>query len=217
MEYNSVTVTWLGHDGFVVAQGDVTIVIDPFKLEKKHAATHVLITHEHFDHMSIEDLQKVVTNQTVLLCPPECLNKAEKLEVGKVVSMQAGDRSEFGDLIVEAVAAYNIDKFREPGQVFHPKEDGKLGYVITINEMRIYHAGDTDNTPELQQVQCDVALLPVSGTYVMTAKEAAEAANALQPKLAIPMHYGAIVGSEEDAKRFKELAKVDVQILTKET
>jgi L-ascorbate metabolism protein UlaG (beta-lactamase superfamily) len=120
------------------------------------------------------------------------------------------------DVAIEAVPAYNINKFREPGRVFHPKEDGKLGFVLTIEGVRIYHAGDTDNIPEMKDIRTDIALLPVSGKYVMTAQEAADAAGVINPKVAIPMHYGGTIGSPKDGETFQKSAKCEVKILQKE-
>jgi L-ascorbate metabolism protein UlaG (beta-lactamase superfamily) len=128
-----------------------------------------------------------------------------------------GDRVEVGGVVVEAVAAYNTNKFREPGKPFHPKADGKVGYLIGIGGIRIYHAGDTDQIPEMATAAgVDVALLPVSGTYVMTADEAIAACAAIAPRLAIPMHYGSIVGSVADAETFRRGAGCRVEILTAE-
>jgi L-ascorbate metabolism protein UlaG (beta-lactamase superfamily) len=120
-------------------------------------------------------------------------------------------------VVIEAVAAYNTSKFRSPGKPFHPQADGKVGFVIGLGGIRIYHAGDTDEIPEMAKVAgVDVALLPVSGTYVMTAAEAVKACNAIRPKLAIPMHYGAIVGTSADAEAFKKGVKCRVEVLKAE-
>jgi len=117
-------------------------------------------------------------------------------------------------VVIEAVPAYNLNKFREPGTVFHPRAEKRLGFIAALDGTRVYFAGDTDFIPEMKSIKCDIALLPVSGTYVMTAEEAAEAAKAINPKIAVPMHYGAIVGSEADAKKFKSLVKnCQVEIL----
>ena len=110
-----------------------------------------------------------------------------------------------------------MNKFREPGKVFHPKEDGKLGFVLAVKGVRIYHAGDTDHIPEMKNIRADIAFLPVSGTYVMTAQEAAEAAASINPKMAITMHFGEVVGSETDAESFKKLVKCEVKVLKKES
>ena len=138
------------------------------------------------------------------------------LKVKDIKTGKPGDKIEVGDISIELVPAYNLNKFREPGKVFHPKEDGKAGFVIGMKGLRVYHAGDTDAVPEMKGLKPDIALLPVSGTYVMTPEEAAQAARMVEPKLAIPMHYGAIVGSEQDAHKFKQLVTCEVQILQQE-
>ena len=130
--------------------------------------------------------------------------------------MKPGEKILVDDVSVETVPAYNLNKFRSPGQPFHSKQEEMLGFIVTINDVRIYHAGDTDSIPEMEGMNVDIACLPVSGTYVMTAEEAAEAAGRIKPKIAIPMHYGSIVGDESDAERFKKLAACQVVILEKE-
>ena len=136
---------------------------------------------------------------------------AKKLK-GDVRTIKPGESILIDKVKIEAVPSYNIDK------QFHLQKNGWLGFVLEINGVRIYHAGDTDFIPEMKNLKVDIALLPVSGTYVMTADQAAKAALAIKPKLAIPMHYGAIVGSVDDAIQFKEslVGKVEVEILNKE-
>jgi L-ascorbate metabolism protein UlaG (beta-lactamase superfamily) len=175
-----------------------------------------LITHDHLDHCSPDDVKKVVSNKTIIVTTPACKAELSKANIREIRTVKPGDKLRIDLVSIEAVPAYNLNKFREPGKVFHPKEDQKLGYIIEIDGVRVYHAGDTDAIPEMRGLRTDVALLPVSGTYVMTAEEAAEAASLVNPSLAIPMHYGAIVGSEKDAVRFKELAQCDVEILRPE-
>ncbi len=133
--------------------------------------------------------------------------------------MAPGERLEVKGVTIEMIPAYNTNKFREPGKFFHPKEDGRVGYVITLDGVRFYHSGDSDSTPEMKALKVDVAFLPVSGTYVMTAAEAAEAARAMKVKVVVPMHYGAgVAGTLEDARRFQTLLKGEreVVILEKE-
>ncbi len=216
LEYQGVKITWLGHDCFKLKDGK-TILIDPYKLSSGvERADIVLITHEHFDHLSPEDIMKVVTEETTIVATPSCRSELQKLKLQKLRIVSPGDIVDLDGVTVEVVPAYNLNKFREPGKVFHPKADGKAGYVVTMKGVRIYHAGDTDAIPEMKGLKADLALLPVSGTYVMTAQEAAEAAKMISPKLAIPMHYGAIVGSAQDAESFKRLAPCPVQILQSE-
>lgn len=217
LEYQGVQITWMGHDGFKFKKESVTYV-DPFKLgTKPEAADLVCVTHEHFDHLSVDDLKKVVTQKTTLVTIAACQEAVKALRLKALRVVRPGDRLEVGQVQVEALPAYNTNKFRSPGNPFHPQADGKIGFILTIGGLRIYHAGDTDEIPEMAKAKgVDIALLPVSGTYVMTAEEAIKACNAIQPKLAMPMHYGAIVGSEKDAEAFKQGVKCRVEILTPE-
>jgi len=215
-EYHGIKLSWLGHDGFRIENGKV-VYIDPFKIEAGGPkADIVLVSHEHSDHCSPADLRKVITPATVIVAHSQSKNELSKLNVKEIKIMKPGDKINVGDVAIEAVPAYNVNKYREPGRVFHPEEDGKLGYVVTIEGVRIYHAGDTDHIPEMKNIQTDIALLPVSGTYVMTAHEAAEAAATINLQIAIPMHYGAIVGGRIDAETFQKLAKCEVKLLEKE-
>ncbi len=215
-EYQGLKISWLGHDSFRIKNGK-TVVIDPFKIRPiPEKADILLITHEHYDHLSMDDIKKVVNENTTVVTIPAVKKELSSLKVKEIRAVKPGDKLKLGDVSIEVVPAYNLNKFREPGKVFHPKEDGKAGYIIGINGVRVYHAGDTDAIPEMKGLKVDVALLPVSGTYVMTAEEAAQAAKMVEPKLAIPMHYGVIVGSEQDAEKFKRLATVEVQILKPE-
>ena len=217
MEFKGVKITWLGHDGFIITNGK-TVVVDPFKLERTpvRKADILLITHEHFDHFSPDDIKRVATNKTIAVAPIICKPELSRLKVGEIKIARPGDKIKVDNVSIEAVPAYNLNKYREPGKVFHPKEDQKLGYVLEMNGTRVYHAGDTDNIPEMKRIKTDVALLPVSGTYVMTPEEASEAARQVKPSIAVPMHYGKIVGSEKDALKFKQLAPCDVRILEPE-
>ncbi len=214
-EYHGVKLTWLGHDGFKIQDGKV-LYIDPYKIEGGPKADIVLVSHEHFDHCSVDDLKKIVGPQTVVVAHAQSKGELSKLKVKEIKVVKPGDKISVEGVGIEAVPAYNVNKFREPGKVFHPKEDGKLGYVVTMNGVRIYHAGDTDHIPEMKGIRTDVALLPVSGTYVMTAQEAAEAVVTINPKVVIPMHYGAIVGDHKDAETLQTLVKCEVKILDKE-
>lgn len=196
-------IKWLGHAGFKI-KGEKTVYIDPFKINDTEPADIIIITHEHFDHLSPEDIKKIQTGKTVIISTPDCHSKFS----GNVKSISPGKSIDIGGVKIEAVPAYNSNKD------FHPKAKSWVGVVVTINGKRIYHAGDTDNIPEMASLKnIDVALLPVSGTYVMTAEEAAEAANKIMPKIAVPMHYGSIVGRKEDAEKFRKLCRCKVEIL----
>ena len=215
-DYHGVKISWLGHDSFRIQNGK-TIIIDPFKLQSSPGKADILlVSHEHFDHLSIDDIKKVINESTTVVTIPSVKKELSGLKVKEIRTVEPGDKLKIGDVSIEIVPAYNLNKFREPGKVFHPKEDGKAGFVIGIKGVRIYHAGDTDLVPEMKGLKPDIALLPVSGTYVMTPEEAAQATKMIEPKLVIPMHYGAIVGSEQDAHRFKQLVTIEVQILKPE-
>jgi L-ascorbate metabolism protein UlaG (beta-lactamase superfamily) len=217
LEYEGIRITWLGHDGFKLKK-DKVIYVDPYKLgTKSEAADLVFVTHEHFDHLSVEDLEKIVTPQTTIVTIAACEKAAKGLKPKEVRVVAPGDRLTVDGVKVEVLAAYNTNKFRSPGNPFHPMGDGKVGFILGLGSVRIYHPGDTDEIPEMAAAKgVDIALLPVSGTYVMTAQEAIKACNAIQPKLAIPMHYGAIVGSSADAEAFRKGVKCRVEVMQPE-
>jgi L-ascorbate metabolism protein UlaG (beta-lactamase superfamily) len=206
MKLLNLDFTRVAHDTFRIA-GSKVIYTDPFKLTKRDNADIVLLSHEHFDHLSLDDLNKVISPGTTIVASPLCRDGLKKVKVKEIKFLDPGGKFTAGKVEIEAVPAYNLNKFREPGHVFHPKGEKRLGFVFQMDGTRVYFAGDTDFIPEMKTIKCDVALLPVSGTYVMTAEEAAEAAAAINPKIAVPMHYAAIVGSEAEAKKFKSLVK----------
>ena len=205
--------TWQGHASFRLVRGGVVIYFDPWQLDgEPHDADLVLITHPHFDHLSAADVAKVAKGNTEVVTVAGARAKLEQARVpGKIHLVKPGDVLMLKNVRIEAVPAYNTNK------VFHLKENGWVGFIVEIGGVRIYDAGDTDFIPEMKGFKADVALLPVSGTYVMTAEEAAQAAKAMPAvKVVIPMHYGSIVGTAADAKRFEKLCgeKV-VEILKK--
>jgi L-ascorbate metabolism protein UlaG (beta-lactamase superfamily) len=206
-------VAWLGHSGFRIAVGKATVYIDPYRVPADAPpADLVLITHSHYDHFSPQDLERLSKRSTRVIAPPAV---AERLE-GEVTSVRPGDvvETEVAGVDVRAVPAYNTSKRDGEGRPFHPREAGCVGYEVNVRGERLYHAGDTDVIPEMDWVVgADVALLPVSGVYVMTALEAAEAARRIQPTVAVPMHWGEHIGSERDAKAFADAAPVDVVIM----
>ena len=217
MDFKGASFHWLGHDGFRIMAGGKVIYTDPYQLSKaqhkKNDADIVFISHNHFDHLSMDDLKHVIAKKTSIVAAKECVDQLKAAGAAEVKGVAPGDRLAVQGLQVEVLAAYNTNK------KFHPKADGKVGFVITAGNLRIYHTGDTDDIPEMSAAKPDIALVPVSGTYVMTAEEAARAINEkIKPKkLAIPMHYGSIVGSEQDAAKFKQLVNnCTVEILKRE-
>ena len=198
-------IIWIGHAS-ILLQGELTVYIDPWKLNDPKPADLVLITHDHYDHLSFSDVKAVATESTEILVPEGATGRLSGIK-GKVRCVEPGQVLNACGLTVEVLPSYNV------GKAFHPKEAGNVGYVVTIDGERIYHAGDSDRIPEMKGLKPDVAILPVGGTYTMTANEAALAVKDLEAARAIPMHFGDIVGSRTDALAFEERCSVPVTIM----
>ncbi|MFH1325472.1 MAG: MBL fold metallo-hydrolase [archaeon] len=221
MKIDGIEIKWLGHAGFLIKNSKI-IYVDPYNIkETEEKADVILITHSHYDHCSFADIKKIIKEGTKIILPADCQSKVAKSDVPvNIEIIEPFQEKDFGDLKVSTIPAYNTDK------TFHPKEEGWVGYLLKMNGVVIYHAGDTDKINEMQTLtghkQANkklIALLPVGGRYTMTAEEAAEAAKIIKPYLAIPMHYGTIIGTEEDAKEFVNLCKeenINAEILEKE-
>ncbi len=195
---------WLGHDTFLIDYENKAIYIDPYQLKgNPPKADYIFITHSHYDHFSKEDIDKIIRDDTVIIGPADVISE---VKTGKTVLAEIGKENKLDGFSFKSIPAYNTNK------EFHPKANKWVGYIIDIGGVKIYHAGDTDRIPEMKGLGVDIALLPVSGTYVMTAEEAVEAAKDIKPDIAIPMHYGAIVGSSVDAEKFAELLKGNIQV-----
>jgi len=207
-EYKGIEIEWLGHASFKIKYDSKTIYIDPFVIPKEpEKADYIFVTHEHYDHCALENIGKLIKETTKIIATEDCLAKLDKFGV-QVITVVPNDSKQIDEIKVETIPAYNLNK------AFHTKDSGWVGYILEIKGVRIYHAGDTDATPEMKSLKnIDIALLPVGGKYTMDYKEAAEAVNEFKPKIAIPMHWGKIVGSKEDAEKFKELVKESEAII----
>ena len=178
------------------------IYIDPFKItENYNDADLIFITHDHYDHYSEEDIDKVINNDSIIIAPEELLTKLLRkgIKQSNIITVEPGEYDMVQGIKFETVNAYNTNK------PFHPKENGWVGYIIEFKGIRYYIAGDTDITEENKQVKCDVAFVPVGGTYTMNYSEAAELVNIIKPKIAVPIHYGSVVGTKQDATNFIKL------------
>ena len=187
------------HSSIKVQDGNKAIYIDPFEMkEAPHDADLILITHDHHDHFSPNDISKVSKAETVLVVPEKMAKKAEDASkfVARIETIGQGDAKDVDGLRIETVPAYNTLK------PFHMKSAGWVGYIFEANGKRIYIAGDTDMTKEAMAVKCDIALVPIGGYYTMDPKDAAALVNTIKPEIAIPTHYGSIVGSPEDGEVF---------------
>ncbi len=209
MKIGETEIKWLGHSGILIKNSKI-IIIDPYQIsENIEKADAILITHNHYDHCSIEDIQKITKPGTIIICPADCQSKITKLTEQQIELniIHPGDSANINSIKIDVVPAYNLDK------PFHPKQEEWCGYIIKINETIIYHAGDTDKIPEMQNLtghskkENFIALLPIGGKYTMDAEEAAEAALIIKPTLAIPIHYGSIIGDQEDAQEFVNLCQ----------
>jgi L-ascorbate metabolism protein UlaG (beta-lactamase superfamily) len=190
--------TWLKNSSFLF-DGDIRVYLDPWGVpDGAPQADVIFITHSHDDHFSAEDIEKVRGDHTRIATTADV---AQELS-GSIEIVSPGDSLELAGIPVKVVPAYNTALDR---QNFHPKRKGWVGYVFTLEGTRIYHSGDTDAIPEMEAIDCDIAFLPIGGTFTMTAEEAVEAVRKLGSKIIVPMHYGFVAGTPKDMERFKEL------------
>jgi L-ascorbate metabolism protein UlaG (beta-lactamase superfamily) len=198
---------WLGHASFRL-DGPPTIYLDPWRLKGRlPQADVILISHDHHDHCSPDDVKRISGPGTVIVASATAAIKLR----GDVRALRPGERTTVGEVEIEAVPAYNVVKS------YHPQQAGHVGFIVTVGGERLYFAGDTDRIPEMVDITCDVALLPVGGTYTMDAAEAAAAAADIEPRVAVPMHWGAgVAGTRDDAERFRSLYDGEVAILEAE-
>lgn len=197
----------LYHSSIRISNNKV-IYIDPFKIDKNYNdADIVFITHDHYDHYSYEDIDKVINENTTIIIPEELLTKLLRKGINKnaIITVEPNEKYMVQGIKFETIPSYNTNK------TFHPKENGWVGYIITLDDIRYYIAGDTDITEENRKVKCDVAFVPVGGTYTMGFKEAAQLINEMQPKIAVPIHYGSVVGTKQDATDFIKLLHPNIK------
>ena len=187
-------VKWLGHSGIQIT-GSRVVYVDPYHIGSTETADLILITHAHYDHFSPEDIQKISGDDTILIASFD----ASTGSYPNFRRVAAGDQIELNGVEIKAVPSYNI------GKAYHPRHQGNVGYVFKVDGITYYHAGDTDYIPEMTSIRADVVFLPVSGTFTMTAHEAVQAAEAIQPRVAVPIHWGSVAGSRDDADLFVQL------------
>ena len=198
-------IQWLGHAGFCI-MAEKTVYFDPYEIKGGPKADLILISHEHYDHCSPEDVAKVQGTGTVIVTESGAAGKL----TGDVRVLRPWEGITVQGVTIQAVPSYNTDK------VFHPKANNWLGFILELEGVKVYHAGDTDFIPEMNDLEVDIALLPVSGTYVMDADQAVQAARVINPALAIPMHYGAVAGDRGDALKFKKALQGEIEVLVLE-
>lgn len=185
------------------------IYVDPYKIDTEfNDADIIFCTHSHYDHFSEEDILKVKKAETILVIPEDCLTKAYKLGFNEtnIIVVCPNKKYSVLDMTFETVNAYNLEK------QYHPFENNWVGYILEINDVHYYIAGDTDLTPEIKKLSCDVAFVPIGGVYTMNAKEAASLVNTIEPQIAIPTHYAAIIGTIDDANLFQRLVKETIEV-----
>ncbi len=200
------------HSSIRIKDRKLTIYIDPYKMrEEPHDADFVLITHQHYDHFSPEDIRKVIKDSTILVSPESMVDDAKELapDVKEIVTVKPGVYREISGLELETIPAYNTIK------PFHPRRAEWVGYIVRVDGKRIYIAGDTGATKEAKQVKCDIALVPIGGTYTMDTKRAADLINTIRPEYVIPTHYGSVVGRQTDGKTFAGLVKDPIKVVEK--
>lgn len=212
--FENLTITALGHDGFDVAPEDgKRLIFDPYDLTGGITADYVFISHPHFDHCDPQAIRKVLGEKTKIIAPVSCQRELD--EFAQQLELVADNaKHQLPGLTYWTIPAYNLDKFRAPNELFHPRNLGGVGFVVELNDRtRIYHAGDTDFVPEMGRLKkIDLAFLPISGTFVMTLEEAMKAAELIKPKLVIPMHFGKLLGSVTDANRFAQQLSQEVPV-----
>ena len=187
------------------------IYFDPYKIKEDiHDADIIFITHNHYDHMDIDSINKIKNNNTIIVAPKSMKDVINKIDFKDYIYLNPNEDINIEDINIKTIPSYNIDK------PYHPRTNNWLGYIISYNNISYFIAGDTDKTSELENVECDIAFLPIGGTFTMDSLEASEAAKKISPKVVIPIHYGSIVGESEDGKRLKNyLTGTNIEVIEK--
>ncbi|MCL6500729.1 MAG: MBL fold metallo-hydrolase [Candidatus Pacearchaeota archaeon] len=220
MKISSIELEWLGHAAFKINFKGRSLYIDPYQIQDEAKADIILVTHSHYDHCSQQDIEKLAKDGTIVIATPDCQSKLARLKQKITIELiEPGKEFTINDIKIKAIEAYN------PSKKFHPKSEEWVGYIIQCNGAIVYHAGDTDLIKEMSNLtgygkrgNYFIALLPIGGTYTMNAEEASEAAALIKPTVAIPMHYGTIIGSASDAEKFVKLCEekgISARILEK--
>lgn len=214
LDANLQNVRVLIHSSIRIESENGTVLYsDPYDLvDETHDADVVFITHGHYDHLSPEDYARVAKPETVVVAPAVLESEVAALSAGSVVLLNAGDTTEVCGIKVEAVPAYNIQPERLQ---FHPKENKWLGYILTIDGATYYIAGDTDQNEDNETISCDVALIPIGGTFTMDPVQAAAFINTIKPRFVVPTHYGTTVGNKEDVDAFEPLVDSSITVIRK--
>jgi len=207
MLYN---IEWFGQASIKISTGKSIIYIDPFRIKVKDAADIILITHDHRDHLDPASIANLLTEKTVIIAPSSCKEKIEELQATQTRFLNVGDFINVKNIRIEAVSAYNLKK-----KQYHPKSKNYLGYILTTNGIRIYHAGDTERIPEMKNIHCDIAMMPLGQKFTMNSvEEAAEAILDVKAKVVIPIHWGLYEGSSEDVELLKKILANKVEVIT---
>ncbi len=218
MKIQDIEIDWFGHSCFRIKFKKKVIYFDPYKLNKNEKADIIFISHSHYDHCSFPDIEKLAVDGTTVVCTADCQSKINRIPKKiEIIPVEPGKEVIIEGINIKTFPAYNTNK------EFHLKNEAWVGYLVNLGKTSVYHAGDTDLIGEMSYIKRNsgeylIALLPIDGKYNMNYQEAVKACEIIKPELAIPMHYGAIVGTEQDAKKFVELCKekgINAEIIKK--
>ncbi len=190
---------------------DKIIYFDPFKIEKEaHDANYIFITHDHYDHFELESIKKLMKEDTIVIFPDSMFIKiVPYINRDNARGVNPNEEYNINGLLFRTIPSYNLNKD------FHPKANKWVGYVLELEDKEVLVSGDTDATEELLNTKCDIAFVPIGGTYTMNYEEAAKAINTMKPSIVIPTHYGSIVGNKSDGESFASLLDNDIECIIK--